>query len=127
MNFFGFPDKFSLLVMACLNSSVLNVLINGKPSYPILPSRGVRQGDPISPYLFILALEYLSLTISELVHKGLWAPIKINSRAPSLSHLMFVDDIILFTRADTSNVGLIYHTISKFSNLSGLNVNLAKI
>lgn len=125
-DFFGFPKAFSKLVMSCLCTSSYCVLINGKPSCPIFPSRGVRQGDPLSPYLFILAIEYLSLLISHNVQLNLWNPIQINSKAPKISHLLFEDDIILFAKADTHNAIFISNILKDFSELSSLNINYTK-
>lgn len=118
LDFFDFSGQFMNLILTCL-SSVLRVLVNGRPSNPIIPCSGVRQGHPLSPYLFILAMEYLSLSISHLVNQGLWKPICINLKAPGISHLLFVDDIILFARAYTPNANLILNTLSDIGDLFG--------
>ena len=81
--------------MGCVESVNFVVLINGTPSKFFQVSRGIRQGCPLSPLLFILIIEGLSLLISNALDRGNISYIKV---APSryLTHLLFVDDAILF-------------------------------
>ena len=75
----------------------------------MIPSRGLRQGDPLSPYLFILCLERLSIQLSEAVQNKQIHPLSFRGRI-RLLHLFFADDIFLFTRAmakDYRNLGQI--------------------
>ena len=66
------------------------------------PSRGLRQGDPLSPYLFVLCIEILSILInSEVMHKW-WKGLKAAKNGLNFSHLFFVDDIVLFAKANDS-------------------------
>lgn len=66
----GFPCDLIDLTMACISSSSMKVLWNGQPSESFQPSRGVRQGDPLSPYIFVLCMERLSQAIEAEVNKG---------------------------------------------------------
>lgn len=67
--------------------------------------RGVCQGCSLSPYLFVLCLERLSHCISDSVLEGRWLPMRVGSQGPTISHLMFVDDILLFAEATTEQIG----------------------
>ncbi|CAL9019813.1 unnamed protein product, partial [Prunus brigantina] len=87
----------------CVNSVSFAVLLNGKPGSPFIPSRGLRQGDPLSPYLFLLVCEVLSLNLSKHVEEGHIQGIKLSRRSPVLSHLFFADDSLFFAKADPAN------------------------
>lgn len=94
---FGFPKVLINLIMNYLSKASLSVVWNGQVLSPIAPKRGLRQGDPISPYLFVLCMERLSLLVNQRVEQGLWKPIKVANSGPHVSHLLFADDVILFT------------------------------
>ena len=68
LQFFNFPQQIIDLIMACLETSSILVMWNGQTSKPFNPSRGVHQGDPLSPYLFILCLNHLSLLLDSALH-----------------------------------------------------------
>lgn len=68
--YFKFPLDWILLIMSCISSSNLSILLNGDHLDPFHPSRGIRQGDPLSPYIFILCMEYLAWLIQEEVSSG---------------------------------------------------------
>lgn len=112
--------------MACVSSTSLAVLVNGCPTQFFKPSRGIRQGDPLSPYLFIICMDYLSVLITEAVKSKLWLPISISKHGPGFSHLLFADDIILFSQVDKKSIQSIHNILTLFSNLSGQKISLAK-
>ena len=64
-----------------------------------MPSRGIREGDPLSLYLFVLCIDRLSHLIDIAASEGLWKPFKLGRDGPKISHLLFVDDMILFGEA----------------------------
>jgi len=93
---------------------------------PFKPSHGLRQGDPLSPYLFILCMEKLSAAINSEVIQGRWEPIQITPTRPHLSHLLFADDVLLFAKANSSQFHVIHDLFDRFSRASGLKINISK-
>lgn len=126
LSFFNIPEKLSKLIMSCISTSSIQVLVNGRTTEAFYPSRGIRQGDPISPYIFIMCIERLSKTIHQAISDKLWTPIKISARGPSLSYLFFADDLTLFARADFKNCSVITDILQKFWIDSDQKVNCAK-
>lgn len=94
---FGFPNQTINLIMSCITSSSLTIKWNSEKLEPFSPNRGIRQGDPMSPYLFVLCMEKLVLLIQEKVQDKKWLPVKIAKDSPVISHLFFADDCLLFT------------------------------
>ena len=95
----GFDEVFTGWIVACISSVSFEVLVNGGKTEGFTPNRGLRQGDPLSSYLFILGQEIFSRMLEhELRNKNLNG-IKTSSNGPTISHLMYVDDIILFSKA----------------------------
>jgi hypothetical protein len=87
--FFNFPSRLVDLILECVSSSSISILFNGGQLEVFKPSRGIRQGDPLSPYLFILCMEYLSLKISDACIDKSRKPIKASRSGPTFSHLFF--------------------------------------
>nr|KYP48705.1 Transposon TX1 uncharacterized [Cajanus cajan] len=104
----------------------LSLLWNGECLESFSPKRGLRQGDPLSPYLFVLCMERLGHIIQEQVSAGVWAPLKLGSDGPPLSHLFFVHDVLLFSKATPSHIRMVTESLQRFCNASGLKVNLTK-
>jgi hypothetical protein len=96
----GFVDKWVGWVMTCIRSVSYSVIVNGSPVGHIKPSRGIRQGDPISPYLFLLCAEVLSALLSKAEINGVITGVPTSLRGPRLSHLFFTDDSMLFCKSN---------------------------
>lgn len=95
----GYPAKMVQLIMRCISMVSYQILINGQPSSSFKPERGLRQGDPLSPYIFILCVDVLSGLLHKAASSKEIHGIKVARSAPQLSHLFFADDSLLFSRA----------------------------
>nr|KYP41843.1 hypothetical protein KK1_036768 [Cajanus cajan] len=84
----------------------MQLLWNGELLDEFLPKHKVRQGSLISPYLFVFFLKSLTHLVNLVIHKKAWKSIKINKRGPLISHLAFVDDILLFAKATLNQVNV---------------------
>ncbi|KAL8153364.1 LOW QUALITY PROTEIN: hypothetical protein V2J09_011124 [Rumex salicifolius] len=110
----------------CLKSVSFSILINGKPSRTFIPERGLRQGDPLSPYLFLLCGQALSDMMNRDTARGLLSGVRITHIAPEISHLLYANDCILFAKADEAQVEVLKSILAKFEKASGQRVNLEK-
>ena len=93
---FGFATAVINLVDVCMRENHFSLLVNGHSTHFFTASRGLRQGDPLSPTLFILVEEILSRSLSRMIVQGLIQPYYSKRGCPIISHSMFVDDAILF-------------------------------
>ena len=112
-------------IMGCITSANFAVLVNGSPSTFFPASRGIRQGCPLSPLLFILVIEGLSLLIEDARRNGLIRGIKISENL-SITHLLFVDDVILFGVGTFEDWYTFQIILDKFCDASGMKINLNK-
>ncbi|MDV3194105.1 MAG: reverse transcriptase domain-containing protein, partial [Sweet potato little leaf phytoplasma] len=85
----GFENPWVDKVMACIESVSYSVLINGTPQETFTPKRGIRQGDPISPYIFLFCAEGLTSLLNKEERLDHFRGLRINNHCPSLSHLFF--------------------------------------
>ena len=92
----GFAQRWVDLIMFCVSSVQYSVLVNEKQVGPITPKRGLRQGDPLSPYLFIICAEGLSTIIRKAEVAGSLHGVKVCRGAPNVSHFLFAGDCFLF-------------------------------
>ncbi|GJX97357.1 reverse transcriptase domain, reverse transcriptase zinc-binding domain protein [Tanacetum coccineum] len=90
-------------IRACLESASISVLVNGSPTNEFLMERGVRQGDPLSPFLFILATEGLNVMLKEAVNRNIFRGIKVGANDVKISHLQYADDTIFFGEWSRNN------------------------
>ena len=86
------------VIMSCVSTVSTSILFNREALNPIYPSRGIRQGDPIFPYLSILYMDYLGQLIEEKCSGKLWQRVKASQSGPAFSHLFFADDLILLPK-----------------------------
>ncbi|GKV17362.1 hypothetical protein SLEP1_g27876 [Rubroshorea leprosula] len=124
--FFNFPPLLIKLIMSCVSSASFSCVINGSVTDSFKPSRGLRQGDPLSPYLFILCLEYLSLKLQHSTDVGIWRGSKLGKSGPYFSHIFFADDLILIGKATMSNSLFLKGLLDFFCTRSGQNINQEK-
>ena len=96
----GFSNRWIKIVLSCVSTVSYSILINGEPKGRIIPSRGLRQGDPLSPYLFILCAEGLSSLIQAATNENFLHGVVVARGAPKISHLFFADDSLLFCKAN---------------------------
>ncbi|KAK4258521.1 hypothetical protein QN277_004963 [Acacia crassicarpa] len=122
----GFEESFIDLVMTCVSSVSYNVLWNGSKTEFFTPGRGLRQGDPMSPLLFVLCMDKISHLICDEVESGNWQPIATSRTGPKISHLMFADDLLLFGAATIEQAKCMLACLDKFTDASGGMVNRAK-
>jgi len=92
---FGFDHNWVIWVMALVTSSSFSILVNGSPSEIFIPSRGLRQGDPLSPFLFILMMEGLGRSIKQEKAEGKIKGLQLSENGQTLTHQQFVDDTML--------------------------------
>ncbi|GKG11045.1 LINE-1 reverse transcriptase like protein, partial [Tanacetum coccineum] len=86
-----------------LNSSSMSILVNGSPLEEFGVERGVRQGDPLAPFIFILAAEGLNAIVNEAMDKGIYKSVRVGSDHVSISHLQYADDTIFFGEWNMEN------------------------
>lgn len=96
----GFSEVWINLVMGCVRTVSYSFIFNGELRGRVVPTRGLRQGDSISPYLFLLCAEGLSHLISEAVFHQRIHGVSVCRGAPSISHLFFADDSFIFFKAE---------------------------
>ena len=96
----GFHPTFIRLIMQCITTVSYTFIINGATRGYVKPGRGIRHGDPLSPYLFILCSEVLTGLCSSAQAKGSIKGISIATNCPSLNHLLFADDTMFFSKAN---------------------------
>jgi hypothetical protein len=114
------------LIMHAVTSVETNVKWNGARAEYFRPQRGIRQGDPISPYLFVLCMDKLSHLILHAVNRGEWKGIKAGRHGPTVSHLMFADDLLLFGEAQEGQMQCVIDVLNTFCGLSGQEVSQEK-
>ena len=123
---FQFPHHLVKLIMSCISTTSISILVNGESLESFKPSRGIRQGDPISPYIFILCMEFLGSLIKEECMDANWVPIKYSRGNLEISHLFFADDLILFAKASEEGREVIKDVLDKFCAESGQKVSSDK-
>jgi hypothetical protein len=114
------------MIEQCISTVSFSILLDGSPFGRFFPQRGLRQGDPLSPFLFIIGLEVLSRLITKEELAGNIHSIKISRHNPSIFHLLYVDDLMVFSRANSSEASSILNCLTKFSTWSGQKVNIEK-
>ena len=108
----GFDKQWIDRIQRCITSVSYSFIINGKKKGLVAPSRGLRQGDPISPYLFLLCVDAFSLLLSRRADEKKIHGVQIYKRAPPISHLFFAEDSVLYVRANSTECHEVMKVIS---------------
>lgn len=119
----GFSRAWVKWIHACVSSTHFFVLINGSPCGFFSSSKGLRQGDPLSPFLFILLVEAFSWAIRAIILNGSWRGVTIPNVPHPISHCLFADDTLVFGHASLAKAKVIKNIIDNYSTFSGQKVN----
>ena len=115
----GFNARWVKLIMACVSSVKYSVRFNSMETESFTPARGIRQGDPLSPYLFLMVAEGLSCLIQKAEERGELDGIKACRGALTVSHLLFADDSLILMQADKENADRLKRTLDTYCQSSG--------
>ena len=112
--------------MECVTTARMHIMWNGEVTEEFIPGIGIRQGDPLSPYIFILCIERLSHGITQAVVEGKWKPIRLAKNGIPLTHLFFADDLRLFAEASLNQAYNIDAVLETYCHSSEAKVNKSK-
>lgn len=122
----GFAHRWVSWIMTCITSVRYSVKFNGSLLNTFAQSRGLRQGDPLSPFLFLFVADGMSLLLEEKVAQGELSPVYVCRRAPCISHLLFADDTLLFFKANRLQARVIHGILGDYAAATGQLINPAK-
>ena len=122
----GFLTRGIERVMNCVTAPTFSILANGKPHGMIHPSRGIRQEDPLSPYLFLLYAEGFTALLAKAELEGRIRGVSICRGAPKVTNLLFADDSLLFCQATPKEGEVVAEILQTYERASGQSINLEK-
>ncbi|XP_042983207.1 uncharacterized protein LOC122312617 [Carya illinoinensis] len=126
MEMLGFESGFISLVMYCVQTVSFSVLVNGEPKGPIFPSRGLRQGDPLSLYLFLFCTEGLSCLLNQAGLRQDIYGLRICRNAPTINHLLLANDSVIFCKASVAENRRVQDVLAIYESCSGQKINKEK-
>jgi hypothetical protein len=122
----GFDHRWVKWIMTCVITVKNTVKFNGANLDSFAPSRGLRQGDPLSPFLFLFFADGLSALLRHGMMQRAITPVKVCARAPGVSHLLFADDTLLFFKATSQETTAVRHIIDAYGTTTGQLINNSK-
>ena len=122
----GFHLVWVQMIMQCVSSVTYKIRFNGEETEEIIPSRGLRQGDPLSPYLFLICSEGLSSLLDHEEEVGGIEGIRVCRDAPSISHLLFADETLILMKANVQNANTLKRILEVYCGSSGQCVSTPK-
>ncbi|KAK4383871.1 Transposon TX1 uncharacterized protein [Sesamum angolense] len=126
LQLFGFPPTFNKWIAECVTSPHFSLYLNGEIHGFFAGARGLRQGDPVSPYLFVLVMEVLHLILQQFIEQDGGFAYHWQCKELGLLQLSFADDLILLCKAEVRSVELFRRGLDLFASLSGLHTNPQK-
>ena len=121
-----FHETWVAMIMQCITTVSYSIMVNGEPKGLIHPSRGLRQGDPLSPFLFLFCAEGLNALLTQAARTGEIRGYSICRSGPKITHLFFADDCLLFCRATSFECEKIQNILAWYEVASGQQVNSDK-
>ncbi|KAA3468586.1 reverse transcriptase [Gossypium australe] len=122
----GFAMNWVELIMKCISTASYAIILNGSRGRTFKPSRGLRQGNPLSPFLFLICSEGLSALMRSAKQNGLVKGARASRRGPEISHLLFADDCMLFGEATENRARILKSILQEYERCSGQCVNCGK-
>lgn len=122
----NFPIKWIRWVRECVTTASANVLVNGSPLGEFSLGRSIRQGDPLSPFLFLIAAEGLNLLTRRAVKEGLLKAVEVGRDRVEITHTQYADDTVFVVDENLGNVSSIIWLLKSFELVSCLSVNFEK-
>ena len=122
----GFKASWISLIMECVTMVSYSILVNGEPKGMIHPTRGIRQGDPLSPFLVLFCVEGLNAILEQAAGAGEIHGFSICRRGPKLTHLFFTNDCLLFYRSTLEECEKIKELLASYEVASGQMINKDK-
>ena len=122
----GFCARWIALMMSCVKTMLYSIMVNGEPTGMIHPNRGIRQGDPLSLFLFLLCTEGLHALIKHSIRNGDIKGFSLCKWGPKLTHLFFVDDSFLFCRSISEDCNNVLNLLVEYESWLGQKINKDK-
>ncbi|GMJ10719.1 hypothetical protein HRI_004741100 [Hibiscus trionum] len=126
MNRMGFASSWVSLIMRCISSVSFTVKVNNSFSPLFRPQRGLRQGDPLSPFLFLFCTQGISAFLSDAKQHGLLPGLGASKHGPKVNHLLFADDCIVFINSKSEEAAHLKFALQTYASASGQAVNFDK-
>ena len=122
----GFCSTWVLWMMQCITTVSYSFLLNDEVVGRVIPERGIRQGDPLSPYIFIICGEVLSGLCKKAQDSGQLPGLRIARNSPKINHLLFANDTMFFTNSDSHSCSSLVDILQKYESASGQMINVLK-
>ncbi|XP_027090440.2 uncharacterized protein [Coffea arabica] len=126
MRRFGFSETWIDMIWRLISNVWFSVIVNGLPQGFFKATRGLRQGDPISPALFVIGAEVLSRDLNELPGRRNFNPFKVPVGCPAITHLAYADDVIVFTSGLKLSLQMVMGALEEYCAVSGQKINHQK-
>jgi hypothetical protein len=122
----GFNEVWIQRIMSCVSSVSYRIKVNNTYSDTVVPQRGLRQGDPLSPYLFLICGEAFSCLLNKTEVDGRLEGVRVCANAPSFNHLLFADDSLILLKVAEENSTHLRNILSLYEDCSGQTINFSK-
>lgn len=122
----GFHEKWINLIMHCITTATYSILVNRVAHGCIVPTRGLCQGDPFSPYLFLLSADGFSSLINDAAKNKMLNGVSICRGCPMVTHLFFADDSLLFCKTSNQECQKLVSILELYEAASGQKINADK-